>query len=216
MPPLKQPQFEDREVMTTQMKVSDVSQPEDRHIARPARNLPFLMDGDFLQVTNDDHRTWDFQWERKHYVIEPGDTSFVAFEALVDYLGDPRSMEGQLVKYSDGNGNKGIVMDRYAELSRLFGRYAVENENIDSLVEKAPKVEVKTLAGQTVRFPSQMPDMAPWPTPNVNPLAVNADTTKMIDAVAAENEDLRSSIKRLEERLDKAITNREGVDSTTE
>jgi hypothetical protein len=61
-----------------------------------------------------------------------------------------------------------------------------------------------------------MPDMAPWPTPNVNPLSVNADTTKMIDAVASENEELRSSIKRLEERLDRAITDREGVDSTTE
>lgn len=216
MAALDEPQFADRQVMVTEKKVAHVSQPEDRHISRPARNLPFLMAGDFLQVINDDVRTWDFVWERKHYVVEPGDTTFVPFEALVDNMGDPRSMDGQLVTYSDGDGNKGVVMDRNWELMRLFARYAVENDILDDLVEVAPKITVKTLTGQVVRFPSQMPDMMPWPTPQVNPFAVNADTTKMIDQVTAENAELRNQVDRLEARMDAALALREGVDTPGE
>ena len=200
--------------MTTAMKRAGVSQPEDRHVAKPARDLPFLLDGDFLQVTNDDVKTWDFRWARKHYPISPNDTTFVPFEALVNALGDPRSMDNSLVKYSDGQGNKGIVMDRHAEITRLFALYAIENEDIDKMVTAAPRVTVKTLSGQVVRFPSQLPDMLPWPAPLIDDHAVNSDTSRMIDAVAAENSELRDSIARLEARLDKEIAGREGT--TTE
>ena len=216
MAALDEPQFGDRQVMVTEKKIAHVSQPEDKHVTRPARNLPFLMAGDFLKVDNDDVRTWDFVWERKHYVIEPHQSAFVPFEALVDNLGDPRSMDGQVQTFSDGDGNKGIVMDRHWELMRLFARYAVENDTLDDLVDKAPKVSVETLSGQAVGFPSQRPDMLPWPTPQVNPFAVNADTTKMIDQVVAENQDLRNELERLEGRMDAALALREGVDTPTE
>jgi hypothetical protein len=125
-------------------------------------------------------------------------------------------MDGQLVKYSDGAGNKGVVMDRQWYMMRLFGRYAVENDIEDDLVEKAPKVEVRTLAGQLVTFPCQRPDMLPWPTPQVDPFSVNADTTKMIDNVAAENQELRDQIARLEARMDGVLAMREGVDTPQE
>ena len=174
------------------------------------------MTGDFLQVVKQDVRTWDFVWDRKHYTVEPNASTFVPFEALVDNLGDPRSMDGNLVTFADGDGNKGVVMDRHWELMRLFARYTVENDILDDLVERAPKVEVRTLAGQLVSFPSQRPDMQPWPTPQVNPFAVNADTTKMIDSVVAENAELRSQIDRLETRMDAALATREGVDTPTE
>ena len=216
MPALSEPQFASRQVMVTEKKMADVSQPEDRHVARPARNLPFLMEGDFLQVINRDMRTWDFPWDRKHYTVEPGATTFVPFEALVDNLGDPRSMDGKVQTFSDADNNRGVVMDRHWELMRLYARYAVENDILDDLVAKAPKVEVRTLAGQLVTFPSQRPDMQPWPTPQVNPHAVNADTTKMIDSVVAENAELRSQIDRLESRMDDALAQREGVSTPEE
>lgn len=212
---LDSPEFQNQ-VLTTEMKKAGVSQPEDRHVPRPPRDLPFLMDGDFLQVTNNDVRTWDFKWARKHYPIEPEQTGFVPFEALVSSLGDPRSMDNSLVKFSDGQGNKGIVMDRYTELTRLFAMYAIENESMDDLVRKAPKVTVKTLSGQQVRFPSQMPDMLPWPAPMIDDHSISSDTTKMIDAVAAENAELRDAIARLESRLDQEIKGREGITEEVE
>ncbi len=209
MAALDEPEFGD--VMVTEMKKSNVSQPEDRHKARPPRDLPFLMDGDWFSVTNNDVKTWDFRWARKHYILEPNETMMVPFEALVSALGDPRSMDNSLVKFSDGQGNKGIVMDRYTELTRLFAMYAIENESMDDLVKRAPKITAKTLKGQVVRFPSQMPDMLPFPVMLVDDHAINSDTTKMIDAVAAENQELRDSIARLEDRLDKEISGREGI-----
>lgn len=213
MPLLKAPQFNDEPPQVTEMKTANVSQPEDRHITRPARNLPFLMTGDFLEVKNHDQKTWDFVWDRRHYPVEPGGVSFVPFEALVDYLGDPRSQDDIVTKYMDGDGNKGIVMARYAELSRLFARYAIEDQSLDALVIAAPKVEVKTLTGQPVTFPCQRPDMLPWPTPMVDPHAVNSDTSQMIDRVAAENAELRDQIATLEKRMDTVLATREGVDT---
>jgi hypothetical protein len=209
MPALTKPEFGPPTV--TEMKRANVSQPEDRHTPKPARDLPFLMDGDFLDVTNEDQRTWDFRWAKKHYTIAPGDRMIVPFEALVNALGDPRSMDNQLVKFSDGQGNRGIVMDRYAEITRLFAMYAIENENMDDLVRAAPKISAKTLSGQAVRFPSQLPDMLAWPAPMIDPHAVNSDTSRMIDAVAAENEDMRERIALLEARLDESMKSREGV-----
>lgn len=216
MAALPEPQFADRQVMVTEKKIAHVSQPEDRHVTRAARNLPFLMAGDFLKVDSQDVRTWDFVWERKHFTVEPHQSVFVPFEALVDNMGDPRSMDGQVQTFSDGDGNKGIVMDRHWELMRLFARYAVENDTLDELVEKAPKIHVETLTGQAVQFPSQRPDMMPWPTPQVNPYAVNADTTKMIDQVTAENAELRDNLARLEERMDAELALREGVEPPQE
>lgn len=195
MPVLKETQFGDRPVVDPPAKAEVLSK-------AAARDLPFLLDGDFLKVQNDGSTTVDFRWARKHYIIEPGGEMFVAFEALVDALGDPRSMEGQVVKYNDGQGSKGIVMERYAELSRLFARYAVEQENIDELVSRAPRVRVETLSGQKVIFPSSRPDMLPFPVPMIDERAVNSDTTRMIDSVAAENAELRDRAATLEERLD--------------
>jgi hypothetical protein len=41
--------------------------------------------------------------------------------------------------------------------------------------------------------------------------AVNTDTTKMIDQVAAENAELRDVVTRLEARLDREVAAREGT-----
>ena len=163
------------------------------------RDLPFLMDDDHLKVKNNNQNVVTFRWARKFYSIEPGGEMFVIFQALVDALGDPRSMDNKVVTFNDGQGNRGICLQRYDELSRLFARYAVKEENIDELVAKAPKVHVETLTGQKVSFPCQRPDMLPYPVPMVDDRAVNSDTTRMIDTVAAENAELRERLDRLEQ-----------------
>jgi hypothetical protein len=173
------------------------------HLSKtPPKDLPFLMDGDFLKVKNDDSRVVVFRWARKYYTLEPGQEMFVIFEALVDALGDPRSCDTVPTVYNDGNGSMGVVMERYAELTRLFARYGIEQENIDLLVAVAPKVRIETLSGQKVHFPSQRPDMLPFPVPMVDDRAVNSDPSRMIDSVAAENAELRERVSSYENRLD--------------
>lgn len=203
-----------------------IVQPEDRHLSKATpRDLPFLLDGDLLMVTNDEpNKPVTFRWARKSYTIEPGDTAPVPFEALVNDLGDPRSADNAVTDFNDGNGGKGIVMTRHAELSRLFAIYAIEGENLESwtdqktgetkpgLVDKTPRVRVETLAGQPVRFPGQNPNMLPLPAMVVDEHKVNSDTTRMIDAVAAENEQLRDRVAALETFLQGEVERRAGVD----
>lgn len=191
---------------------ADLPQPREEKVPPKAnprkvaakKDLPLLCAGDHLQVTNDEgKKTVVFRWAGESWILEPGETKFVIFEALVDALGDPRSMDSQPTKFSDGKGNRGIIPDRYWNLCQLFARYAVKEEKIDDLVARAPCVSVATYDGQRVTFPAQRPDMLPYPVEVIDDRAVNADTTRMIDAVAAENEDLKEHIVQQEERLDK-------------
>ena len=209
---LKDPAFAGLPPTVTEMKRAGVSQPEDRHQPRRPRDLPFLMDGDFFHVHNRDTKTLDFRWAKKHYTIEPGDEGIVPFEALVNQLGDPRSQDNMITKFSDGEGNRGVVMDRHAEITRLFAMYAVENEDLDTLVARAPRVTVTTLSGQAVQFPVSRPDMMPFPAALVDDHSVAADTTRMIDAVAAENAELRAELDEMRDRMDRELARREGVE----
>lgn len=216
MPQLRAPEFApqaDPKVSVTRKKVSGVSQPEDRHVAKAiSRDQPFLLDGDFLLVHNlSDDDTYVFKWARKAYIIEPGDSKHVIFEALVDHLGDPRSMDNETVAFNDGNGSKGIIMERHAEISRLFGRYAIENENLDSLVAKTPNVSCETLNGQRVVFPGLRPDMLPFPVPQVDERKIDVDQKQITDRLAAENEEMREQLRLTNERMDAVLAAREGV-----
>lgn len=220
MPTLKTPEFapSDPSVEVTRKKVAHVSQPEDRHVTKSiSRNQPFLLDGDFLLVTNltdpdgDDPQTYVFRWARKAYIVEPGGQKHVLFEALVDALGDPRSMDNEVVNFNDGNGSKGIVMERHSELSRLFGRYAIENENLDALVGKTPNVSCETLNGERVVFPGLRPDMLPFPVPQVDERKIDVDAKQVMDRLAADNDDLREQVRLTNERMDQLLSAREGV-----
>jgi len=231
MPRLSDPEFGDPgplmggHVATTEMpRGVPITQPEDRHLTKATpRDAPFLLDGDLLMVTNDEDHAVSFRWARKTYVIEPGDKRPVPFEALVNGLGDPRSTDQAVTAFNDGNGNKGLVMDRYSEMSRLMAIYAIEGENLETwidrdgtrkpgLLDRIPRVRIETLAGQSVRFPGQNPNMLPLPAMVVDEHKINADTTKMIDAVASENEELRGRIEQLESFLQGEVARRAGVD----
>ena len=213
---LREPQFapEVPEPMVTVMP-KGATQPEGRHVTRPAgsRDKPFLSDDDLLQVTNDMDKDIDFRWGGKHYVVPARGTEWVIFQALVNQLGDPRSVENATTRFSDAKGNKGIIMSRYDELSRLFAIYAVEQESLQGLVEKAWKVRVETMHGDRVHFPCQLPDMPAFPVALVEENRVNSDVTRMFDQVNSENTELRDRIARMEELMDTQIREREGVEA---
>lgn len=212
---LDEPAFApDSEMMLTRMKVRDVSQPEDRHVARApqARDLPFLIDGDMLQVHNDGEVDFLFRWARKSYVCKAHQDQFVPFEAVANQLGDPRSVEGEITKFDDGNGNRGIVMTRYDELCRLFAMYGVQQENIGDLVEKSPKLSIRTMTGQKIPFPIHVPDMLCFPVNKVDNQHVNSDVTRMYENLQNENEELRARTERMEAQMDELMRQREGVE----
>lgn len=200
------------DMQVTHVKMAHVSQPEDRHVTRPPRELPFLIDGDMLEVHNDGEVPFKFRWARKETVIEPHGRGFVLFEAAANQLGDPRSVEGDQVRFDDGQGNKGIVLDRYAELCRLFAMYAVREESIPDLVEKAPKLRLATMTGVKVNFPIHVPDMRAFPV-NKTDKGVTSDVARMYQNLQEENEELRERTLRMERQMDELMRQREGADA---
>lgn len=222
---LAEPHFapDEPDVMVTEMR-RNASQPEDRHVAKRPRDLPFLMDGDHLRVINDMDKPVAFTWGRKPHVIYPDSEGFVPFEALVNQLGDPRSRPMAVTKYDDGQGSRGQIMDRHAELTRLFAMYAVQNEQINTVIdskgrpvpgltEKAPKVRVYTLAGVQIQFPALLPEMTPYPVINNGQRQVNSDNTAAISKLEAENAAMHETVERLEARMDSDVRSREGLDA---
>jgi hypothetical protein len=217
--------FADDEVQVQHQRVGNIEQPDDRiKVKAHGKGAPFLMDGDFLKVTNrSGSETYVFEWNRKVFVLGPAESKFVLFEALVDKLGDPRSMEREVQKYNDGNGNQGIVMERSFEMDRLFSRYAVLGSHLDDtkdkegqivlgLLSKTPHVEVETLNGERVVFPASRPDMLPFPIANVDERRVRSDTTQALDKLESENADMRSALEEMNKRLDAEIRKREGYE----
>jgi hypothetical protein len=219
MPPLKEPIF------VQHQKTGNIEQPDDRIKTRQhERGAPFLMDGDFLKVTNRDDKVHVFGWNHKTFVIEPGESKFVPFEALVDVMGDPRSMEREVQKYTDGQGGKGMVMQRSFELARLFTRYAVGGSHLEDttdpktgevtlgLLAKSPRIETETLNGERIMFPASHPDMDPLPLHNVDEFKINVDTVKALDKLESENSEMRQSLAEMNVRMDALVREREGIE----
>jgi hypothetical protein len=212
-------------VAVEHQKIGNIEQPDDRVARRNhSRGAPFLLDGDFLKVTNAHQaETYTFEWAQKGYVLEPGESKFVPFEALVDRLGDPRSMDNEVQRYNDGKGNKGIVMHRAFELERLFTRYAVIGSHLEDTTDKAgdvvpgllsktPHVEVETLNGERVIFPATRPDMLPFPLHSVDEHKVRTDMIQSFEKLESENQEMRDNLAELNSRLDALVREREGVE----
>jgi len=211
--------------VTTQPRPGD-AQPDDQHTTQAvSRDKPFLMDDDWLYVTSEETFPVEFRWARKSYVAYPGQQTPVLFQALVNKLGDPRSVDGAQQNYDDGNGNHGKIMERYDYLKTLFAYYGVEEERLETftrpdgrvilgLYDVVPKVTVTTFQGHPVQFPCYDKDMLAYPVANANKKAVNADLTRMIDNLEADNEAWRTRVQTLEARLDSLVQAQQGTEAT--
>lgn len=174
-----------------------VNQPEDRHRSRPA-DRPFLLEHDILRVENIDDVTWEFRWDRRRYPIKPGDVGFVPFPAVVMKMGDPRSQEGEMVRFNTDDGQRGVIFTRHEEFCRLFAHYGVEQENLDELLDFAPRMKIETMQGEPVIFPVQQPDMVGFPVPDAPQLGKeNSDSRRMIDRLQASNEDMARELAEM-------------------
>lgn len=183
-----------------------ISQPEDAHRERKARQ-PFLLEHDLVLVTNEDDVDWGFSWDRRRYVVPVGKQLPVPFPAVVNMMGDPRSVDGAMTRYRAETGEHGVIPTRYESLTSLFARYGITEENVDKLVDFAPKVRVTTMTGQLVTFPSQIPDATPWPVPQTaepgreKPI----DTSGIIERYEGELAQMRAEQARLAELVDQRL-----------
>jgi hypothetical protein len=211
--------------LEAQAAYRNVSEPRDHRLSFvPPEETPFLLARTSVSVTNDDKKTVILAWDGQRWELRPSETAIVPFQAVVNALGDPRSMRGEIIRFTDEHGRRGFVPERYEELQRLFPLYGVRNENIDtesarahemadrplseacSLTQRVPVLSVKTTRGIPIVFPSQQPDMLPYPVRETAGRGRgHVDQRKAMDQVAAENADLKSRIEKMEALLNSQL-----------
>jgi hypothetical protein len=227
-PPFARPAHPDIDV-TTMPRPGD-NQPDDQHVTRRvSRDMPFLIDDDFVWVENLEKYPVEFRWDRRPWVVAPDEGKAVVFQAVVNKLGDPRSTDGKHTKFDDGYGKHGIILERYTELKRLFALYGVEQESIEDftfqegprkgetikgLISKVPKLRVTTLDGYPLQFPAYDSKMFPFPVNSTSPKAINSDVSRALDELQAENAAYHSRIAELEARMDKMLQAQQGIEAT--
>jgi|HubBroStandDraft_6_1064221.scaffolds.fasta_scaffold00184_2 hypothetical protein len=229
--PLPGPQFAPPPhpmVDVTRMPRPGDAQPEDRHVTTSVRkDKPFLMDDDFLWVTNIDSMPIEFGWAKKRWILAPGEAKAVIFQAVVNKLGDPRAVDGEQIRFDDGQGGRGIVLERYTELKRLFALYGVQmetlkdftiaegprkGENIKGLTSLAPKCQITTLEGYPIQFPAYDPEMMAFPLVSTKANSVTSDVSRALDELQAENTDKERRISELEARIDRILQAQQGIE----
>lgn len=216
MPALKEPRFagatRERGVPTRGVQITPmasrrgVTQPEDRHRLQEVRR-PYLLEHDMLLVTSIDDVTWKFAWDHRTYLLKPGETLPLPLPAVVNALGDPRSAVGEIIDYHAETGERGAIPPRYEQLTQLFARYGIIDEDVTALVDFAPKVTVTTMTGETVVFPSQNPEMAPWPVPHVAEPGREqpVDQKEAVSQLQAENAAMRAELDRMHARINERL-----------
>jgi hypothetical protein len=187
---------------------------------------PLLFAGDLVIVANDGNKQVDFTWNRKANVIVPGAEKTVLFEAACNVLGDPRSGPDSL-EYNDGTNRpqgRGVIVKRYEELCRLFARYGICNEAIESytdpqtgarmpgLVDVAPRLRVRTMSGVAITFPVLDPHMDALPIVAVDPRNARTSSLKMFEALEADNADLRKMLGEQQQLLQRLLDAKAGAE----
>ena len=161
--------------------------------------------GAIVKVTNTHpSRIFRGMWDMAEYVIPPGGTDFMPFEAMKLFFGDPRATS-QVRSMRDSRGLAAFLPDRAGEVRRLrllydhgFGDYTGrEGPDIVWIRDKIPWMKVETLDG--VRIYTVLDDPAGTHT-------LPAQTTE------AEDTDLRETVIR-QGRLIQSMMERLGVES---
>jgi hypothetical protein len=175
-----------------------VSQPEDRTRTRTHEG-PFLQERTIMKVLNIDNVSWEFFWARTRYLVRPGETGLVPFPAVVLKMGDPRSAADVVTRFTTEEGMEGIIPTRFDSLVTLFAHYGIENFEIGTLVDFAPKLEIRTMEEDLlVTFPAQDPEGPPWPVPHtMAPGRENSDMRRVMEQTSQENKVMREELTEL-------------------
>lgn len=182
---------------------------EVRPMAARTQTRPFLGSNDLVLVESMDDVPWRFTWDKRDFDVKPGAPAIpVPFPAVVNALGDPRSVKGQEVTFRSEDGSHGVIEARYHTLMRLCARYQIENEDLHSLVDFCPKVRVTTMNGDPITFPGQNPEADAWPIPNVPEPGREApiSVTEAVAESRAEAAQLRDQVAQLQRLVDERLS----------
>lgn len=161
--------------------------------------------GDLILVTNADIRAWSFDYDRRSYTMQPGQSVHMPFEAVCVYFGDPRST-GEVAHTTDQQGRDGFVPDRLSEVRRLrqlwqpsdmTPREILPNDPyllIEGVSDRAPKVTLYTLEG--VQLFSVLDDPL-----GDRVVAANSPTRFEDDYWRQKNAELEEKVARMERML---------------
>lgn len=161
---------------------------------------PQVKVGDILKVTNIGRKLFRGQWDLVDYVIPPGGTDFMPFEAMKLFFGDPRSTN-QVRSMRDSRGITSFLPDRQTEVRRLrllyshgFGDFT-GNEGSDVVWEqdKIPHIEVRTLNDE--RIYTVLDD--PAGSSVLPALTSQADESRLRDVVEQQGRLIRSLMSRM-------------------
>jgi hypothetical protein len=167
---------------------------------------PAVKIGDLLRVTNEDpKRIFRGMWDLVDYVIPPGGSEVMPFEAIKCFFGDPRSGR-DVSRTVDRFGQSGFLPDRPSEVRRLrllyahgFGDYTgVEGPERVWEHHLIPHVRVETFKGERV--------LTVIDDPAGNSVAPAVTTV-------SEADDLRDTVRQQGEII-KSLMNKLGVADT--
>jgi hypothetical protein len=176
------------------------------------KKLPVLLPGDMLNVENVGNVPVEFHWGiNRRWTVLPGQSKQVLFEAVANVLGDPRS-DDEPQSFTDADGNNGIVMRRGDELSRLFARYGIPNEDREALrlavIDAAMVSVTHPETGAGIEFPAQNPNMLSYPVTDSPNRGLITDSKREIDSLRAENDELARNQARMQGLLDQLLADR--------
>lgn len=122
-----------------------------------------------LRVTNLESvggKTFLFSFNSQRWILAPGKTNFIPFDAVIRSMGDPRSGPQQ-IKVTGNGGRATIIPSRSEEIKRLgvlYGTYgeSVESKNPEhgeSLLDRIPNISVWNMEDDDpITFPHADPN----------------------------------------------------------
>jgi hypothetical protein len=97
------------------------------------------------------------RWNRREYVIAPGETKQVPFDAMRVMFGDPRSVTGQEQRFAAEDGRVGLIPRREAEIARLSIVWGLYQQGMSLLPDYPAIKHIKiTTVGLGTDVPPQL------------------------------------------------------------
>lgn len=166
-----------------------------------------------LKVTSnepDDGPTHVFAYDSQRFVLRPGKSSMVTFDALIRSMGDPRSGPQPQQIHPEG-GNAINIPSRRDELKRLSVMYGTYSDAIDTpshigvsgvdgpgptLIERIPKISATNLdEDDLIIFPSDDPECTSY-TPEDTDKSSMAVMQRQLEALRRKSSVMEQLLKQ--------------------
>jgi hypothetical protein len=105
--------------------------------------------GEHCRAVNQENYPITVGWGNVNYILQPGQDTFLPAEAIINFFGDPRSVD-KITHAELANGQHAWIPDRATELRRLRVKWQAMNMSGGEDELNAPHVDVYTLLGDWV------------------------------------------------------------------